>query len=208
MFHEQVVHEDKHTATWLAFKQGDWDAYTQLYNSYFKMLNNYGHKFTRDVNVIEDAIHDLFIRLWTSRAGLSNPVSVKNYLFKSLRSIIFRNLQSKSRFVDLDGDTSYQVPFEISFDHRMIADEEEYELQQKIKAHIKILPARQQEIIYLRFYEGLSYDEIADIMEINISSTYKLIYKAFNNLQESLKTSKVVLVLALCSCFYIDNYKN
>ncbi|MEO3403404.1 RNA polymerase sigma factor [Mucilaginibacter sp. CAU 1740] len=146
--------------------------------------------------------------MWTSREGLGNPASVKNYLFKSLRSIIFRKLQSKSRFVDLDGETNHQVPFEISFDHHIIAGEEEYELQQKIKAHVKALPARQQEIIYLRFYEGLSYEEIADIMEINISSTYKLIYKAFNNLQESLKTSKVVLVLAICSCFYINNYKN
>jgi RNA polymerase sigma factor (sigma-70 family) len=206
MSHEQIVHDDHNTAIWLAFKEGNWDAYTQLYNQYFKILNNYGHKFTRDVNVIEDAIHDLFIRLWTNRAGLGNPVSVKNYLFKSLRSIIFRNLQSKSRFVDLEDGDEHNFPFQISFDQQIMADEEEQELQKKIKFHVKALPARQQEIIYLRFYEGLGYDEIADIMEINISSAYKLIYKAFDNLQDVLKTSKLAIVLALYSCFYINNH--
>ena len=87
-----------------------------------------------------------------------------------------------------------------------MADEEEQELQKKIKFHVKALPARQQEIIYLRFYEGLGYDEIADIMEINISSAYKLIYKAFDNLQDVLKTSKLAIVLALYSCFCINSY--
>jgi RNA polymerase sigma factor (sigma-70 family) len=187
-------------ATWLAFKEGSWDAYTQLYNNYFKVLNNYGYKFTRDVNIIEDAIHDLFIKLWTNRAGLGNPASVKNYLYKSLRGIIFRKMQGQSRFVDLESETDYNFSFEISFDHQIIANEEERELQHKIKTVVKTLPARQQEIIYLRFYEGLGYEEISDIMEININSTYKLLYKAFNNLQGALKTSKLAIVIGLYTC--------
>jgi len=199
-----VSFNDDNTAIWLEFKAGDWDAYTKLYNDYFKMLNNYGYKFTRDVNVIEDAVHDLFIKLWTNRATLGNPVSVKNYLYKSLRNIIFRKLQSQSRFVDLEDNPDYNFSFEISFDHQIIANEEARELQFKLRTVIKDLPARQQEIIFLRFYEGLGYEEIADIMEINTSSAYKLIYKAFSNLQTALKTSKLVIFLSLYSCLSIN----
>jgi RNA polymerase sigma factor (sigma-70 family) len=191
---------DDNVAIWLAFKEGSWDAYTRLYNDHFKVLNNYGYKFTRDVNIIEDAIHDLFIKLWTNRATLGNPASIKNYLYKSLRGIIFRKIQGQSRFVGLESETDYNFSFEISFDHQIIANEEERELQYKIKTVVKTLPARQQEIIYLRFYEGLGYDEIADIMEININSAYKLLYKAFNNLQGALKTSKLAIVIGLYSC--------
>jgi len=195
-----VSFNEDNTAIWLAFKEGDWEAYTKLYNGYFKMLNNYGYKFTRDVNIIEDAVHDLFIKLWTNKAALGNPISVKNYLYKSLRNIIFRKLQTQSRFVDLEDKPDYNFSFEISFDQQIIANEEERELQFKLKSVIKDLPARQQEIIFLRFYEGLGYEEIADIMEINTSSAYKLIYKAFNNLQAALKTSKLVIFLSLYSC--------
>jgi len=195
-----VSFNEDNTAIWLAFKAGDWEAYKKLYNDHFKMLNNYGYKFTKDVNIIEDAVHDLFIKLWTNRATLGTPASVKNYLYKSLRNVIFRKMQSQSRFVDLADEPDYNFSVELSFDHQIIANEEERELQLKLKTVIKNLPARQQEIIYLRFYEGLGYDAIADIMEINTNSAYKLLYKAFNNLQAALKTTKLVIFLSLYSC--------
>ena len=167
------------------FKRGGWNAYTKLYNQHFKLLTNYGHKFTRDLDFIEDAVQDLFIKLWTNRASLSTPISVKNYLYKALRSILFRKMQVRARFTEIqDGDP---LPFEVSFDQAVIATEEEQELRIKIKSAISTLPARQQEIVYLRFYEGLDYEEIADIMEITVASTYKLLYKALNNIEAIFK---------------------
>lgn len=172
---------------WDLFKQDDWQAYTKLYNQNFKLLNNYGHKFTRDVALIEDAVQDLFIRLWTNRATLGNPLSVKNYLYKALRSIIFRKLHVRSRFTSVEESDVF--PFEVSFDQVVIEDEEEKALQHKMKAVIGTLPPRQQEIVFLRFYEGFSYPEIADIMDITVASTYKLLYKALHNMEELFKGS-------------------
>ncbi|HMG10945.1 MAG TPA: sigma-70 family RNA polymerase sigma factor [Mucilaginibacter sp.] len=191
------IHEDHNTTIWLAFKEGSWEAYTQLYNQNFKLLNNYGYKFTKDVNLIEDAVHDLFIKLWTNRTNLGTPASVKNYLYKALRNIIFRKMQSQSRFTEIEDD--YPFSFEVSFDHVVIANEEERALQNQIKSVIATLPHRQQEIVFLRFYEGFSYPEIADIMEINVSSAYKLLYKALTSMENVLKVSKLVIILALFS---------
>ncbi len=182
---------------WNLFKQGDWDAYSKLYDQNFKLLNNYGYKFTLDISLIEDAVHDLFIKLWTNKNNLSTPVSVKNYLYKALRGIIFRKIQSQARFTEMEDDHPFS--FEVSFDHVVIANEEEKELQAQIKSVIATLPNRQQEIIYLRFYEGFNYTEIADIMEINVSSAYKLLYKALNNMETLLKVSKMTIILALLS---------
>src|SRR5688500_13694910 len=135
---------------WESFKQGDWNAYTTIYNDFYKLLNNYGYKFTRDVSVIEDAIQDLFVKLWNNKTSLGNPLSVKNYLFKSLRGILFRKIKSHSRFMILSGDDDYAFTFEISYDHQLIAEEEYRELQQTIQNALRELPARQQEIVYLR----------------------------------------------------------
>ncbi|TVT42725.1 sigma-70 family RNA polymerase sigma factor [Hymenobacter setariae] len=182
---------DEELRLWNLFKQDDWQAYTTLYNYYFKLLNNYGHKFTRDVALIADAVQDLFIKLWTTRQSLGNPLSVKNYLFKALRSIIFRKLHVRSRFTSVD-EGAEAFPFEVSFDQAVIEDEEERALQHKMKAVISTLPARQQEIVFLRFYEGFSYPEIADIMDITVASTYKLLYKALHKLEELFKGSSAL----------------
>lgn len=181
---------------WNAFKKGDWDAYTSLYHNYYRLLNNYCYKFTKDVNLIEDAIHDLFTTLWTSRDNLGNPPSVKNYLYKSIRNILFRKIKTESRFFDLQ-ENDESIPFVVSYDHQLILGEEEKRLREIIQEVLHKLPARQQEIIYLRFYDGLSYEEIADIMCINVSSAYKLLYKALSNLQQSLLCVGIVVAEVL-----------
>lgn len=184
--------QEQHILLWNAFKKGDWDAYTSLYHNYYRLLNNYCYKFTKDVNLIEDAIHDLFTTLWTSRGNLGNPLSVKNYLYKSIRNILFRKIKTESRFFDLQ-ENDESIPFVVSYDHQLILGEEEKRLREIIQEVLHKLPARQQEIIYLRFYDGLSYEEIADIMCINVSSAYKLLYKALSNLQQSLLCVGIVV---------------
>ena len=89
------MRNEGNAALWNSFKQGNWDAYTRLYNDYYSLLNNYGYKFTRNSNLIEDAIHDLFVRLWTTRSNLGNPDSVKNYLYKSLRNTLLRKIKTE-----------------------------------------------------------------------------------------------------------------
>ena len=181
---------------WRSFTQGDWAAYSRLYDSYFGLLNNYGYKFTRETGLIEDAVHDLFVRLWTSRERLSNPASVKNYLFKSMRNILLRKMKREEKFTDIDGQ-EYPVSFSISYGSETLKRIEDRELQEKIRFFIETLPPRQQEIIYLRFYEGLSYEEIADVMSISINSAYKLLYKALENLQNTFGTSSLSVLLSL-----------
>ena len=194
---KNILHNETSYMEWNSFKAGDWNAYMQLYNTHFKALNNYGYKFTRDVSLIEDTVHDLFVNLWAKRTQLGDPVSVKNYLYKSLRNLLFRKIEKQQRFVNIDADEDYPFNFEVSFDNVLIQDESEKALQKKIRDAVQSLPARQQEIVYLRFYEGLSYEEIADIMNLNISSTYKLLYKAIAKLQEKIKLADLLIVLCL-----------
>lgn len=170
---------------WSSFKAGDWNAYAKLYDRYYGLLNNYGHKFTRDASLIEDTVHDLFVKLWNNRAGLGEPESIKNYLYKSLRHILFRKLKWQSRF-SLMPEEDYTFNVELSHDSMLILAEEELALQQNIKAVLGKLPARQQEVVFLRFYEGLSYEEIAEVMVISITSVYKVWYKALENLRNEL----------------------
>jgi RNA polymerase sigma factor (sigma-70 family) len=190
---------------WRSFKQGEWDAYTRLYDSYFGVLNNYGYKFTREKELIEDAVHDLFVRLWTTKERLSDPVSVRNYLFKAMRNILLRKMKGEEKFTDIDGQ-EYPLSFSISYSSETLKRIEDRELQKRIKTFIETLPPRQQEIIYLRFYEELSYEELAEIMSISINSAYKLLYKALENLQNTFGTSSslsVLLSLKIFSNFFL-----
>ena len=194
------MRNEANAALWNSFKQGNWEAYTSLYNDYFSLLNNYGYKFTRNSNLIEDAIHDLFVRLWTSRHNLGDPVSVKNYLYKSLRNTLIRKIKTEEKYTDIDSE-EYPSGFEVSYNNQADLAIEEKEFREKVKAVVNTLPPRQKEIIYLRFYEGISYDEIVDIMSITTSSAYKLLYKALENLQQTLGSSPLPGLLLFLNYF-------
>ena len=180
-----MEHEQADDTVWESFKKGDWKSYTKLYDDHYRSLNNYGYKFTRDVSLIEDCIHDLFVKLWNNRANLGTPVSIRHYLYKALRGILFRKIKSHARFTIIqDDDPAFDV--EVSYDSKLIIKEEEQELQHVIQKALHELPARQREIVFLRFYEGLSYEEIAEVMSIHVSSVYKLWYKVLEKLKSSL----------------------
>lgn len=187
---------DSHIIWWNAFKQGDWEAYTALYEEFYAPLNNYGVKFTEDTDLVQDAIHDLFVQLWTSRNNLGAPASVKNYLFKSLRTMLFRKMQSQSKLVNLDGVLS-SGSFNVTFKQELPLKVEEQELRMQVAAMVGQLSDRQQEIVFLRFYEGASYDEIADIMGISTNSAYKLLYKALESLQRILNKRSFALLCCI-----------
>ncbi|MDB5147632.1 MAG: sigma-70 family polymerase sigma factor, partial [Mucilaginibacter sp.] len=64
---------------------------------------------------------------------------------------------------------------------KMITDLETLELSARIKQVLNALPPRQREIMYLRFYENLDFDNISQIMEISKQSVHNLLQKAYKN---------------------------
>lgn len=195
------MRNEENFSLWQAFQRGNRDAYRSFYDDYFGMLNNYGSKFSNNKELIEDAIHDLFVRLWTSREQLGTPPSVKNYLLKSLRNTLLRKMKKEEKYTGIDGQT-YPLSFTISYKSETVQHIENRELQLQIKTYIDSLPPRQQEVIYLRFYEGLTYEEISQVMEISLNSSYKLLYKALANLESSIGTSSLLSLLMGIKIFY------
>ncbi len=70
---------------WDEFRYGSETALKFIFNSYYNLLFNYGHKFTPDDHIIEDVIQDLFVKLWVDRENISATGSVKNYIYKAFR---------------------------------------------------------------------------------------------------------------------------
>jgi RNA polymerase sigma factor (sigma-70 family) len=183
---------------WSAFKQGDTDSFRILFDTYYPVLINYGHKFTRDLFILEESIQDLFVKLWNNKINLASQVVVKHYLFRSFRRILFRKINQHTmlKYERIDQDT-YKFDFALSADDHLVLKEQDKELKQLIKKALSKLSSRQREAIYLRFFEELPYEQVADILKMNIGGTYKLVYRALDRLKEELGPVFPLLLLAL-----------
>jgi RNA polymerase sigma factor (sigma-70 family) len=174
---------------WRSFKQGDRKALDYVFEKYVRLLYAYGAKITRNTSLVEDSIQDLFVELWQRRNAISEVTSVKFYLLKSLRQKVIRNL-ARINEVAVDENTlqQYEVEVEFSEEFKIIQDQVSVEQRERLARALSHLTKRQREAVYLKFYEKVSYQEIAEIMNISIKAAYNLIGKAIDILRYHIKT--------------------
>ena len=79
---------------------------------------------------------------------------------------------------------------DLHMEDKIINDEVTMIRVNEIRMELNLLPKRQKEAIYLRYYEGMSYTEISEVMNLEQSSSYKIIYKAIDALYQKLSSKK------------------
>ena len=182
--------ESNDTILWDSFKNGDKESFGLLFRRYYKLLYNYGCKITADTNLLEDAIQELFTELWQNKSQ-TQVISVKAYLLKALKYKLFKQLKNRKNHTDEFTD---DLQFELSIESLKIEKEENEERVKKITDALNQVSNRQKEIIYLKFYQGLSYDEISDVMQINYQAARNLLYQAVKSIKKLLEQSFQLLV--------------
>lgn len=180
---------------WQKISNGDRTAYSEAYFHYYKRLYNYGRKFTDNDPLIEDAIQEVFLHLWQNRMkiiAINNPPS---YFFYAFRNTLFQKLKQEKKKEAVGLAREPEPIFNI--ESILISHEIAGEKRKALEAALQTLPTRQREIIFLRFYEGLSYDQIAEIMHITVNSTYKMVSKGLTRLRETMQLPLGSLLLLL-----------
>ncbi|SDG44936.1 RNA polymerase sigma factor [Chitinophaga filiformis] len=168
---------------WSRLINGDEGALAFIYNKWFPSLYKYGMKLHADSSRVKDCIHDLFVTLWHSRANLSVTDNIKFYLFASLKRNIAKHSRRDGIFRLLGGSGPDNQSYMPSHEQKLIDQQSHDEQKRKLGRVIDKLPKRQKEILYLRYYEGLSTQETAEIMSLSVNSTYVLLSKALNYLK-------------------------
>jgi RNA polymerase sigma factor (sigma-70 family) len=185
---------------WDAFRFGDESSLKAIFEQFYTPLFNYGHKFSMDDHLIEDTLQDLFVKLWKNRDNIKETDSVRNYLYKSFRRVLLRKLdveQRKHSFSALEEGLDWSQ--ELGYDQLLISRERLETIRKNLVAALAKMSPRQREIIHLRYYEEMEYEEIAALMQLSVSSTYKLVYKAIDTLRSHLSRTDLLLLTVLLS---------
>src|SRR5687767_2515000 len=187
---------------WLSFKKGNDLAFSILYNKYVHRLYNYGMHTCQDKNLVLDCLQELFTLLWDRREKLSEVTCVNYYLFKSYRRLLMNRLTMARKFlISLSDREGHGFDFAPSTEEAMIEEEWEIERNRKIRNSLSALTKRQREAIYLKFFNKLSYHEVAAIMDLHVDSVYNLISKSIDVLRKKLKAHAIFFLLVSFSGF-------
>ncbi|WP_137404239.1 RNA polymerase sigma factor [Echinicola rosea] len=180
---------------WVAFLQGSDSALAKIFEQYAHKLFNYGRQFTKDTEIINDAVQDVFYQVIRSKHKLGMAQSIKYYLFSSFRRRLLRLIKQRKRVVlDEDFEKTHGFRLHVDPDYHSIGTQFTVDQRKILEEACNRLPVRQREILSLYFFEGLSYKEIAHIMEFSqVKSARKLLYRTLDSLHGMLEKHKDIL---------------
>jgi RNA polymerase sigma factor (sigma-70 family) len=199
----QILHTDTldDSTLWSNLKKGNEKAFSTLFKKHYAHLVRYGNSFIPSPEKVQDCVQDVFTDIWVYRDKLNDDVVVKAYLLSSVRKRIAR-LQERDRIFRLSTSMdSVKFLFDFSIEHHLIADETTAAKVSHLNQLINDLPARQKEALYLRYNQGLTVDQIANMLDVNYQSANNLLHRALLSLRKEWKGNISLILLLFSSAF-------
>ncbi|GAB1441866.1 hypothetical protein MASR2M39_07010 [Ignavibacteriales bacterium] len=151
--------------------------FTLYYNRYKKKLFNYTLRMTGNRMATEDILQTTFMRFYQNMRNIKHGVAIEFWLFKVVRNEIFTWLRSKKRISEnyLSDDISeINIESEGSPESQLL----EGEIKEIVLKAVNSLPSEQKEVILLKEFSGLSYDEISEVCGIDTGLVKSRLYSA------------------------------
>ncbi len=170
---------------WLQqLQQNDAQALASLMEKYYQDLYNYAAKFTRDEGLIKDCIQEIFISLWQRRQTALTILSPRYYLLRAVKNKVLKALyRNDQKGYPFDLPDEYDFFQEFSIERIIIEKQITEDKAEKLKRTLSQLSKRQQEVIYLKFYQYLDQAQIAEQMDISRQSVYNLLHEAIQRIR-------------------------
>ena len=184
--------QDKEFFIKRTFEQDPVKGYELLFRTYYTPLCSHAVRFVYNKVVAEDLVTEIFLNFWKKNLQDQITSSFRAYLFTSVRNKCFTYLKwefEKNPREELHDDLSTESSLP---DNIMEFDE----LYLQIEKTIAGLPPQCQKVFLLSRFEGKSYIEIAEKLDISRKAVEAHISKALGVLRKSLRNI-IILILPL-----------
>lgn len=177
-----------HHLLWERMRTGDKDAFFDLYRMLYYDLVNFGIRVCGDAETSGEATDQVFITIWQKHGQLTRVDNVPAYLRTFLKRKILRLLERKRKINDALHNAGAEGEWmEMSYEEFIVKVQTDELVQYKLKSALEKLTFRQKQLIHLKFFEGLSYEQIAEQTHQTIKTAYNTVYDALKVLRKELK---------------------
>jgi RNA polymerase sigma-70 factor (ECF subfamily) len=187
-----VVFETSEKEIVIRARDGDRNAFNELVRIHARGVMNVIYRMCGDAQVAEDAAQETFIRAWSHLGSFHVDSSLRNWLYRIALNTATDMLRKEKRI--LPGDVEdFQLADPQPGPEGIYLQEERIAL---VQAAIQSLPDASRAVLVLKEYEGLSYREIADALDIPIGTVMSRLNYARKTLKEKLEGQRIVLMEA------------
>ncbi|WP_316824103.1 RNA polymerase sigma factor [Pedobacter miscanthi] len=178
-----------HSLWWEAVCLGEKDAFLNLYKSLYRGLAGFGLRVCNDSEMVTDTLNQVFLEIWEKHDTLPRVEQVESYLRTILKRKILKKIEHEQRLnkaiaiIVREDEALLEIPYE----ELIVKIQSDELVKASLLAALEKLTPQQRKLIQLRFYDGLSYEEVAKISQLTVRTAYNTIYTALKYLRTHLK---------------------
>lgn len=177
---------------WSKIFLGDERAFDLLFKELYPCLFNFAQRLLGNHTDSEETVQDAFINLWNNRQSILIKCSIKSYLYQVVHNLAINKLEHFKTYKTLpnklvSAEKWLQIHNAYTIDDTFILEFEAKETEELILKAVDQLPEKCREVFLLSRYENLSYEEIANKMQLSQSTIRVQIFRALEYLKIYLK---------------------
>lgn len=180
----------------LRVRADDAEAFEELVRRYQQRLISVLEHLVRKKDVAEDLAQEVFLRVFRARKNYKPGARFSTWLFTIANNVASNAMRNRSRRKEVDVSTVMGPHVEGNPLDEMLAEAsglmparqlDKLERAEVVKLAVDALNERQRMALLLAKFEGLSYDEIAEVMDLSPQAVKSLLSRARRNLRELLR---------------------
>ncbi|MBQ9416201.1 MAG: sigma-70 family RNA polymerase sigma factor [Clostridia bacterium] len=171
---------DNGASSYRRFLEGDESAFDEIVDSLFYKLVLFINGYVHSVHIAEDIAMDAFSDLLVNKKRYNFKVSLKTYIFMIGKSKALNYLKHHNKFSMIDFSETQDIADDDKQLEQLVLDDERKRI---VHSALEKLPKNLHIVIHLIFFENMSYDEAAKVMNKSKKQVYNLIYRAKEELR-------------------------
>lgn len=176
--------------TIIQLKNNDLKAFNKIFIRYSGQIFRFAYSYLKNTEDAQELVQDVFLKVWENRFFLNEDLSFNAYLYTIARNTIFNYFKKREYDRVLINTLRDQTPTVIYQDHY----QDTSKLEEKTQKAIEKLPPRRRETFLLSRIAGLTYNEIAERLQISSKTVENQISKALKSIREELNYAEDVAV--------------
>nr|WP_321408487.1 RNA polymerase sigma-70 factor [uncultured Carboxylicivirga sp.] len=176
---------------WRKIKNDNRKEFDRMFDFYYHSLCAISFRYLNNRQAAEDVVVDCFVKIWENRASLNISSSLSNYLITIVKNLSVDFIRKESSlFVDLEKATDSISEDEKNYIH-------DAGLLNDLYKAINKLPEQRREILKLAAFDGKTYPQIAEELNISINTVKTQMSRSYRFLKDELDVSKLKIMQLL-----------
>ncbi len=188
------MHDLNDTILAQKIRKGSEKAFREIYDRYHVQMYFIAKKYVKDSSLSEDAVQDIFVKLWTKRQKIDETKSIKGFLFTMLKNHVLNMIRDrKDKIISISSTKMEILPRKNLTDDELLY-KEYHDIVQK---GLNELSDRKREVFELKAFSGHSNSEVAELLKINIRTVKTHYYNSSKFIRAYLKNHAGILFLLI-----------